>query len=151
MIDLDTFIKRWVSSEGGQEGARFLDKGTVDPHCFFGIAINPRAAAIAKLVLWIGYRQWHLRTRTGVPPEPTLKDFRNILTKDAVLKAELEHERDETDRPVSVNGIERVVYRNPYLPDWPMAGFIVGNPPFIGGKDLRRRLGEAFTPRRPSC
>ena len=28
-----------------------------------GIEINPRAAAIAELVLWIGYLQWHFRTR----------------------------------------------------------------------------------------
>ena len=36
---------------------------TVDPHQFLGIEINPRAAAIAELVLWIGYLQWHFRTR----------------------------------------------------------------------------------------
>ena len=26
---------------------------------------------------------------------------------------------------------------NPRRPDWPEAEFIVGNPPFIGGKDMR--------------
>jgi hypothetical protein len=33
-----------------------LDLGgeTVDPHPFPGLEINPRAAAIAELVLWIG-------------------------------------------------------------------------------------------------
>ena len=35
---------------------------SVDPHQFLGIEINPRAAAIAELVLWIGYLQWHFRT-----------------------------------------------------------------------------------------
>ena len=34
---------------------------TVDPHQLKGIEINPRAAAIADLVLWIGYLQWHFR------------------------------------------------------------------------------------------
>ena len=29
-------------------------------------------------------------------------------------------------------------------PEWPQAEFIVGNPPFIGGKDLRARLGDAY-------
>ncbi len=27
---------------------------TIDPHQFFGLEINPRAAAIAEIVLWIG-------------------------------------------------------------------------------------------------
>ena len=39
---------------GGQEALR-LEKFTVDPHQFLGIELNPRAAAIAELVLWIGY------------------------------------------------------------------------------------------------
>ena len=30
------------------------------------------------------------------------------------------------------------------MPDWPEADFIVGNPPFIGGKDLRDRLGSDY-------
>lgn len=32
---------------------------TVDPHQLLGIELNPRAAVIADLVLWIGYLQWH--------------------------------------------------------------------------------------------
>jgi hypothetical protein len=37
-------------------------------------------------VLWIGYLQWHFRTRgAGLPPSPILRDFRNIECRDAVL------------------------------------------------------------------
>jgi hypothetical protein len=37
-------------------------------------------------VLWIGYLQWHFRTHgSGLPPQPILKDFRNIECRDAVL------------------------------------------------------------------
>ena len=49
---------------------------------------NPRAAAIAELVLWIGHLQWHIRTKGGLPSEPILKAFKNIVVKDAVLAAE---------------------------------------------------------------
>lgn len=35
-------------------------------------------------------------------------------------------------------------YPNPKRPMWPIADFIVGNPPFIGGKDIRARLGDAM-------
>ncbi|HEX9952251.1 MAG TPA: DNA methyltransferase [Rubricoccaceae bacterium] len=35
---------------------------TVSPSQLLGIELNPRAAAIAEVVLWIGYLQWHFRT-----------------------------------------------------------------------------------------
>jgi hypothetical protein len=50
-----------------------LSTHTVDPHQFLGIELNPRAASIAELVLWIGYLQWHFRTRgQALPEEPVL-------------------------------------------------------------------------------
>ena len=55
-----------------------LDRETVDPHQFLGLELNPRAAAIAELVLWIGYLQQHYRNRTGHPSEPILRAFENI-------------------------------------------------------------------------
>ncbi|HEY5550525.1 MAG TPA: DNA methyltransferase, partial [Opitutaceae bacterium] len=59
---------------------------TVDPHQFLGIELNPRAASIAELVLWIGYLQWHHRTRGDADwPEPVLRRFDNIECRDAVL------------------------------------------------------------------
>ena len=42
---------------------RFEMEGqTVGPHQFYGLELNPRAVAIADLVLWIGYLKWQLRT-----------------------------------------------------------------------------------------
>ena len=108
---------------GGQEALTGLEGHTVDPHQFLGLEINPRAAAIAELVLWIGHLQCHLRTRGGLPNDPILKDFRNIEARDAILVADAVP---------------------PSRAAWPAADFIVGNPPFTGGKDLRARLGEPY-------
>lgn len=48
--------------------------------------MNPRAAGIAELVLWVGYLQWHFRTRGRVaPPNPITKNFHNIENRDAAL------------------------------------------------------------------
>jgi hypothetical protein len=69
---------------GGQETLA-LDRQTVDPHQFLGLEVNPRAAAIAELVIWIGYLQWHYRTKGSAPAEPILRDFGNITVGDAVL------------------------------------------------------------------
>ena len=139
---------------------------TVDPHQFLGLEINPRAAAIAELVLWIGYLQWHFRTRgSGLPPQPVLKDFRNVECRDAVLAYDgVEFVTDAQGRPVTrwdgrtmkphaVTGepvpdeaarvpLER--YLNPRAAEWPAADVVVGNPPFIGASTMRAALGDGY-------
>ncbi|VXB05046.1 DNA methyltransferase [Brevundimonas sp. G8] len=113
---------------------------TVDPHQFLGIELNVRAAAIAELVLWIGYLQQHYRNRAEHPAEPILKAFGNIQQKDAVLTwdgyPELQFEMRD--------GVAVQVYPNARRPDWPEAEFIVGNPPFIGNKRMKEQLSEKY-------
>ena len=118
---------------GGQETLA-LETATVHPGNFLGIETNPRAAAIAELVLWLGYLQWQLRNG-GTIADPVLKKLKNIENRDAVLRHD--PERPNADR----SGTE---LPNPRRPHWPEADYIVGNPPFIGGKDVRRRLGDAY-------
>jgi hypothetical protein len=139
---------------------------SVDPHQFLGLEINPRAAAVAEMVLWIGYLQWHFRTRGHVmPPQPVLKDFRNIECRDAVLAYDsVEYVTDARGVPVSrwdgkttkkhpVTGedvpdeaaqvpLER--YVNPRRAEWPPADVVVGNPPFIGMGWMRNALGDGY-------
>ena len=40
--------------------------------------------------------------------------------------------------------VELYRYENPRPAEWPEAEFIVGNPPFIGGKDMRAELGDGY-------
>jgi hypothetical protein len=132
---------------GGQESLAGLEGHTVDPHQFLGMEVSPRAAAIAELVLWIGYLQWHFRIKGGPPKEPILQAFNNIQVKDAVLdEAGRELARDDRGKPLTRGESGEPVYRykNPHRPDWPEAEFIVGNPPFIQGGDLRSRMGDEY-------
>jgi len=148
------------------EGDRLDVAGaSVDPHQFLGIEKNPRAVPVAELVLWIGYLQWHFRTRGNAPPaEPILRDFKNIREGDALLNyAREEPERDDKGRPITrwggqtkphpVTGemvpdeADQIAVLRPVDPKpsiWPDAEFIIGNPPFIAGKDLRAELGEGY-------
>lgn len=121
---------------GATERAEF-EAHSVGPHQFLGLELSAQAAAIAELVLWIGYLQWYVRTHTGGITEPILKGFRSIERRDAVLTWDGAPE-------VAVEG-GREVRRNPRIPEWPEADYIVGNPPFIGGKDIRARLGDSYT------
>ena len=138
-----------VEALGGQEESTWFERQNVDPHQFLGLEVNPRAGAIAELVLWIGFLQWHFRSRSDPPPEPILKAFRNIRVMDAVLEADKALARDERGKPLSRPGADGALmevyrYDKPRRPQWPEAEFIVGNPPFMGGKDLRARLGDDY-------
>lgn len=144
-----------------------MQGNTVDPHQFLGLEINPRAAAIAEIVLWIGYLQWHFRTHGHInPPQPVIKAFANIECRDAVLDYDrVEYKIDEqTGRPVmrwdgktykkspttgedipDESAQEPVeVYVNPRKAEWPETDFVVGNPPFIGAKRMRTALGDGY-------
>jgi hypothetical protein len=112
----------------------------VDPHQFLGIELNPRAAAIAELVLWLGYLQQHYRARSSHPAEPILRAFHNIDNRDAVLT----WDGYPLTTVVEKDGVRVETYPNVRRPEWPEAEFIVGNPPFIGGKDLRSRLAPGY-------
>ena len=137
----------------------------VEPRQFLGLEINLRAAHIAELVLWIGYLQWHFRTYGNVaPPEPISK-LDNIQNRDALVEYKRwGYTSDKRGKPIGrwdgetykVDAMtgrlipdERaetvdVVYEGVTEAQWPPADFVVGNPPFLGGKDKRQVLGHGM-------
>ncbi len=145
----------------GETQQKLAETGmTVDPHQLMGMEVNPRAAAITDLVLWIGYLQWYFRTwgANTMPPEPVIAKFHNIESRDALLvwdearvvgtqwdgrtkKANL-----VTGEEIPDEAAQRPVfeYRGVRRADWPEADFVVGNPPFIGNWRIRGELGDGY-------
>src|SRR5690606_11788291 len=118
-----------------------MEGETVGPRQFYGLEINPRAVAIADLVLWIGYLKWQLRT-VGLEhiTEPVLDAYGTIRQQDAILAHDgVELVRDDFGRPVTrwdgltmkvhpVTGervpdtsaqVELYAYKNPRPAAWP--------------------------------
>jgi hypothetical protein len=104
--------------------------------------------------------------RDRPPPEPILRDIRTIENRDALIDYDDKVlERDEGGEPVTIwdglsfkkhritgklvpdetGRLEVYRYLNPRLANWPKADFIIGNPPFIGNKRMRDRLGDGYT------
>jgi hypothetical protein len=134
---------------GGDDAVARISDVSVKPEQFFGLEVNKRAVEIAELVLWIGYIQWHMRTRSTVPPEPVLGSKDHVQEKDALLTwtgfPHPQLKRDSSGKLArDQQGNEIHVFPNATRPEWPAADFIVGNPPFIGGKDIRGRLGSEY-------
>ncbi|EIM75489.1 hypothetical protein A33O_08051 [Nitratireductor aquibiodomus RA22] len=129
----------------GETEALGLEGETVDPHQFLGLEINPRAAAIAELVVWIGYLQQHYKNRDGHPAEPILKAFKNInFGRREGYDAVLTWDGHPVPTIVEKDGERVETCPNPRRPDWPEAEFIVGNPPFVGGGTIRSRMGSLY-------
>ena len=147
-------------------GAVQLETEQVNPSQFLGIEVNPRAAAIAELVIWIGYLQWHFkRYGTTPPPEPVLQNFHNIEYRDAVLAYDGKEEAidPKTGRvktrwggrtmrhPVTGENVpdpsdQIPIYRyvNARPAEWQEADYIVSNPPFMGKIHMRESLGDGY-------
>jgi hypothetical protein len=167
MKELEGEVLELLEELGDARYLAELSGHTITPENFLGIEINPRAAEIAQLVLWIGYLQWHFRVNgeERMPEPPVLRDVKTILEADALLEwDDRVLVRDEDGVPVSIwDGTSmkkhpvtgrlvpdetgrREVYRyvNPRRRAWPKADFIAGNPPFIGSKRMRKRLSSPY-------
>ena len=86
-----------------------------------GIELNAYAAELARVSVWIGEIQWMRRSGFNESRDPILKPLDTIECRDAILTPE---------------GGE---------PEWPKADVVIGNPPFLGNKKLRRGLGDEYT------
>ncbi|MBV5276797.1 class I SAM-dependent DNA methyltransferase, partial [bacterium] len=78
----------------------------VGPEAVLGLELNPYAAELARVTVWIGEIQWMLSHGFNLSKNPILKPLNTIEQRDAI---------------VNQDGTE---------PEWPTADVIVGNPPF---------------------
>ncbi len=96
----------------------------VNPSQMSGIEKDHYAAELARTALWIGYIQWHQSNGFAYKHDPILTPLDTIRRMDAIL----DYDADG----------------NPVEPEWPDAEFIVGNPPFLGGRLLLANLGDEY-------
>lgn len=120
-------LKKLLDLENEVRAAAFLndigDFGMppqVQPGQMLGLEIEPFAHELASITLWMGYSQWK-RAHGGDWASPVLQRLDGIERRDALLN------EDGTEA------------------QWPAAEFIVGNPPFLGDKVMRERLGSDYT------
>ena len=91
----------------------------IGPEAVLGVEINPYAAELARVSVWIGHIQWARRHGYPPPSDPILRKLETIECRDALL----------------TEGTEA---------QWPVADVIIGNPPFLGDKKMVRELTEEY-------
>lgn len=154
MKDLESEVLSALQQLGGEVSDAAVRR-KISPAQFWGIEKSDHAASIAEVVMWIGYLQW--RIRNGEAPSQLAaagqlaprRGRDRIIRADALLVSAGEDlHRDARGRPISLwrfnQETEVVRYREPQPTQWPVAHFIIGNPPFIAGKNLRRELGDGY-------
>jgi type II restriction/modification system DNA methylase subunit YeeA len=99
-----------------------LPKGhpKIGPESVLGIELNPYAAELARVSVWIGEIQWMRRNGFEVAKNPILRSLNTIENRDAVL---------------APDGTRAA---------WPPADAVVGNPPFLGGSKILSELGDDY-------
>lgn len=90
------------------------------PQNVLGIEVNPYAAELARVTIWIGHLQWMLAHGYEIKRNPILQPLNQIFCQDAIM---------------TTAGTETT---------WPAVDFIVGNPPFLGDKKMISVLGEEY-------
>lgn len=94
---------------------------SVGPETMLGIEINPYAAELARVSVWIGEIQWMRRNGFSVSSNPILKPLNTIEQRNAI---------------VSSDGSAAA---------WPRANVVIGNPPYLGAKLMKRKMGVEQT------
>ena len=92
-----------------------IQMGFVTPNQFFGIDNNPFAVELARVTLMIARKVAVDRLGLTEATLPLDTLDQNIRCQDALFT------------------------------EWPKADAIIGNPPFLGGRNLRRDLGDDYT------
>jgi hypothetical protein len=93
----------------------------IGPETLLGIEINPYAAEPARVSVWIGEIQWMRRSGFDIGRQPILKPLSNIECRNAIINSD---------------GMAAA---------WPKADVIIGNPPYLGAKLMKRKLGVDIT------
>ncbi|MBA3678125.1 MAG: class I SAM-dependent DNA methyltransferase [Sphingosinicella sp.] len=94
---------------------------SIGPEAVLGLEINPYAAELARVSVWIGEIQWMQRNGFSISRKPILEPLRTIECRNAIIND------DGT------------------AAEWPNADVIVGNPPYLGAKLMKRKLGVEAT------
>jgi hypothetical protein len=94
---------------------------SIGPEAVLGIEINLYAAELARVSVWIGEIQWMRRSGFDIGRQPILKPLATIACRDAIINDD---------------GLAAV---------WPKCDVVVGNPPYLGAKLMKRKLGVQET------
>ena len=109
------------------------------------IEINAYAYELAQVSVQIGFLQWRRDNGFDNDRSPVLQNLDGFENKDALLN-ETFRKKPKTLKAAQAeeHGGQDDLFKVYTERAWPTCDVIVGNPPFLGGKLLRRELGDSY-------
>src|SRR3989475_5510518 len=108
------------------------------------IEINPYAFELAQVSVQIGYLQWRRDNGFDNDRSPVLQDLDGFHNEDALLVPHYHSKAKTLKQAQAVEHAEDDSLKFYTEREWPVCDVLVGNPPFLGDKLIRRELGDAY-------
>ena len=138
LLDLEKEVITFATSLGLQ----FTPE--VGVHQLRAFEINPYAYELAQVTVQIGYLQWRRDNGFKNDRTPVLQNLDGFQNEDALLVPHF-HSKARTLKEAQADEHKTDASLKFYTErQWPQCDVLVGNPPFLGGKLLRRELGSSY-------
>jgi hypothetical protein len=108
------------------------------------IEINPYAFELAQVSVQIGYLEWRRDNGFDNDRTPVLQNLGGFQNEDALLVPHFRNKAKTLTEAQAGEHADDDALKFYTEREWPAADVIVGNPPFLGGKLIRRELGNTY-------
>ena len=136
-------LEKEVIAIAAQLGWTFTPQVTVQQ--LRAIELNAYAYELAQVSVQIGYLQWRRDNGFDNDRSPVLQNLEGFENKDALLHETFRTKpKDLKAAQAEEHGRQDELFRAYTERAWPACDVIVGNPPFLGDKFMRRELGDAY-------
>jgi hypothetical protein len=106
------------------------------------IELNAYAFELAQVAVQIGYLKWRRDNGFANDTDPVLQKLQDFQNEDALLVPHFRSKAKSLKEAQAGEHAEDDALKFYSEREWPSANIVVGNPPFLGGKFLRRELGD---------
>jgi hypothetical protein len=138
LLDLEKEVITFATMLG------FQFRPEVGVHQLRAIEINPYAYELAQVTVQIGYLQWRRDNGFDNDRTPVLQILDGFQNEDALLVPHY-HSKAKTLKEAQAGEHKEDDSLKFYTErEWPECDVLVGNPPFLGGKLMRRELGGTY-------
>ncbi len=108
------------------------------------IEINPYAYELAQVTVQIGWLQWLRANGFPLDREPVLQVLDGFHNEDALLVPHYRNKPKSLKEAQAGEHAEDTALKFYTERQWPECDILVSNPPFLGGKLIRRELGDTY-------
>ena len=122
----------------------FSFKPRVNVQQLKAIELNAYAFELAQVAVQIGYLQWRRDNGFQNDEEPVLQNLDNFQNEDALLVPHFRSKAKSLKEARAGEHASDDALKFYTEREWPECDVIVSNPPFLGGKLLRRELGDEY-------